>query len=435
MEINNVCLRTMGLPNSHSLATYESLGGYQVWRDIVKNKPDPMEIISEMKASGLRGRGGAGFLTGLKWSFMPQKEKQKKYLICNSDEGEPGTCKDTLILLHNPHQLIEGMAITAYVLGIEDSYNYLRGEYMLQYDRCEQALQEAEAAGLIGENILSSGINFKMFNILGAGSYIVGEETAMIESLEGKRAMPRFKPPFPANFGLYGMPTTVNNTETLASVPLILERGAEWFKSIGTEKSGGTKIFCISGHVKKPGTFEVPLGTPFKKLLDLCGGMRENRSCKAVIPGGSSMKIIPGEQMLKVNMDYESIADLGSGLGSGGVIVMDETTCMVAALANILHFYEDESCGQCTPCREGTGWVTKIVTDILHGKGTPGDLEKLVSIASNVEGRTICAFGEAFSWPILSFIEHFKHEFDYFISHGHSMVTGSKSINNNGLLL
>ena len=432
MEINNVCLRTMSLPNSHSLATYESVGGYQVWRDILQNKPDPEEIIAEMKSSGLRGRGGAGFLTGLKWSFMPQNKKLTKYLICNSDEGEPGTCKDTLILCHNPHQLIEGMAITAYVLGIEDSYNYMRGEYMLQYERCEQALKEAIEVGLIGENIMSSGINFRLHNILGAGSYIVGEETAMIESLEGKRAMPRFKPPFPANFGLYGMPTTVNNTETLASVPLILERGADWFKSLGTEKSGGTKIFCVSGHVKKPGSFEVPLGIPFKDLLDLCGGIRENRSCKAVIPGGSSMKIVPGELMMKVNMDYESIAEIGSGLGSGGVIVMDDTTCMVAALANILHFYEDESCGQCTPCREGTGWVTRIVTNILQGKGNPGDVDKLVSIATNVEGRTICAFGEAFAWPILSFVEHFRHEFDYFISHGHSMVNGAKSLKGNG---
>jgi len=428
MEINSICLRTMDLKDRASLATYEAIGGYKVWRDILATKPSVESLIDKIKASGLRGRGGAGFPTGLKWTFMPKDHKGKKYLICNSDEGEPGTCKDTLILSHNPHQLIEGMAIAAYAMGIEDSYNYMRGEFLHQYESCEKALEEAKAAGLIGEDMLGSGINFRLYNVLGAGSYIVGEETAMIESLEGKRAMPRYKPPFPANYGLYGMPTTVNNTETLASIPVILDKGPEWFAGLGTEKSGGTKIFCVSGHVEKPGVFELPLGTPFKDLLELCGGIKEGRSCKAVIPGGSSMKIVPGEKMLELNMDYETFSGIGSGLGSGGVIVMDDTTCMVEALANVLHFYKDESCGQCVPCREGVGWVTKITNNILEGNGTLGDVDKLSELAENVEGRTICAFGEAFAWPILSFLEHFRHEFDYFVAHGRSMISGSKSM-------
>jgi NADH-quinone oxidoreductase subunit F len=425
MEINNVCLRTMDKDNPASLATYQALGGYKVWESIVKNRPNPEDIIEQVKQSGLRGRGGAGFLTGVKWSFMPKDRDMLKYLICNSDEGEPGTCKDTLILCYNPHQLLEGMAIAAYTLGLEDCYNYMRGEFLQQYEACEAALIEAKAAGLLGRNVFGSDIHVNIFNVLGAGSYIVGEETAMIESLEGKRAMPRYKPPFPAHYGLYGKPTTVNNTETLASIPVILEKGPEWFASMGTEKSGGTKIFCISGHVSRPGVYEVPLGTPFTTLLEYCGGMREGRACKAVIPGGSSMKIVPGETMLNLNMDYETFSALGSGLGSGGVIVMDEKTCMVEALANILHFYQDESCGQCTPCREGTGWVAELTHNILHGRGKAGDVEKLHQLATNVEGRTICAFGEAFAWPILSFLEHFRHEFDYFVAHGHSMITGS----------
>tara|TARA_B110000459_G_C16610939_1_gene496085 strand:+ start:1061 stop:2368 length:1308 start_codon:yes stop_codon:yes gene_type:complete len=427
MKINQVCLRTLELDHSSSLATYESVGGYTVWRNILKTKPDRDKIIADIKASGLRGRGGAGFSTGLKWSFMNKDPKVTKYLVCNSDEGEPGTCKDKLIMMHNPHQLLEGMAIACYAMGIETAYHYLRGEYLNSFASCEKALQEAMDAGLLGENILSSGLNVVIHNILGAGSYIVGEETAMLESLEGKRAMPRFKPPFPANYGLYGAPTAINNTETLASVPYILQYGAENFQKLGTEKSGGTKIFCVSGHVERPGSFEIPLGTPFKTLLEMCGGIRGGQKCKAVIPGGSSMKIIPGEQMLTLTMDYEAVSAAGSGLGSGGVIVMDDTTCMVEALGNILHFYANESCGQCSPCREGSSWVAKIVHDMLHGAGKPSDVEKLVYLAKNVEGRTICAFGEAFAWPILSFVQHFQAEFDYFVAHGRSMITGNTS--------
>ena len=428
MEINSVCLRTLEFADPCALATYEKIGGYTALREILTKKTDPADIIEQIKISGLRGRGGAGFATGLKWSFMTKPSKDTKYLVCNSDEGEPGTCKDTLILTKNPHQLIEGMAIAAYVMGVEVAYNYLRGEFIEHYNCCEQAISEAKEAGLLGMNILGSDFNFDIFNILGAGSYIVGEETAMLESLEGKRAMPRFKPPFPAIHGLYGCPTTVNNTETLASIPVILTKGGKWFADLGTEKSGGTKIFCVSGHVENPGVYEIPLGTPFVDLLKLCGGMRTGQTCKAVIPGGSSMKIIPGDTMLSSNMDYESMTALGSGLGSGGVIVMDDTTCMVAALANILHFYAEESCGQCSPCREGSGWVATIVHDILHGHGKDGDVAKLIDLASNVEGRTICAFGEAFAWPILSFIANFKDEFDYFIKNGRSMVTGDSKV-------
>ena len=427
MEINQVCLRTLELDKPSSLAAYESIGGYSVWRNILKTKPDRGKIIEEVKASGLRGRGGAGFPTGLKWSFMNKDPKVTKYLVCNSDEGEPGTCKDKLIMMHNPHQLLEGIAIACYAMGIGVAYHYLRGEFLNSFASCEEALKEAMAAGLLGEDIQSSGISVVIHNILGAGAYIVGEETAMLESLEGKRAMPRFKPPFPANYGLYGAPTTINNTETLASVPYILQHGAEHFRKMGTEKSGGTKIFCVSGHVEKPGAFEIGLGTPFKTLLEMCGGIRGGQKCKAVIPGGSSMKVVPGDEMLTLNMDYEDVAAAGSGLGSGGVIVMDDTTCMVEALGNILHFYANESCGQCSPCREGSSWVYKIVHDILHGSGKVSDVEKLVSLAKNVEGRTICAFGEAFAWPILSFVQHFQEEFDYFVAHGRSMVTGNTS--------
>lgn len=420
--INQVCYRTLDKPQPWSLKTYESVGGYKVWRSILQERPTPESIVKKIQGSFLRGRGGAGFSTGLKMSFIRSDAPHPRYLVCNSDEGEPGTCKDTLILANNPHQLIEGMLIACYAQGMSCGYNYLRGEFMQQFARCEKALAEAYKAGLLGDNIQKTGLTIHLHNVLGAGSYIVGEETAMLESLEGKRAMPRVKPPFPANFGLYGKPTTINNTETLASLPVILEKGADWFNALGCEGSGGTKIFCVSGHVAKPGVYELPLGTPFKDLLALCGGMREGRRLKAVIPGGSSMKVVPGETMMTLNMDYGSLQAAGSGLGSGGVIVMDDTTCMVDALACISRFYKQESCGQCTPCREGSGWVMRIVERILHGQGRSEDVTELTRIARNVEGRTICAFGEAFAWPVLSFIDHFEEEFAYFIEHKRSMV-------------
>lgn len=415
VKLNQVCFRTLHLDTPWSLEAYLSVGGYQVWRRILQEKISPEIIIEEVKKSALRGRGGAGFPTGLKWSFMPRNLPGQKYVVCNSDEGEPGTCKDRDILRYNPHQLIEGMAIAGYAMGSTVGYNYLRGEFIEPFDRCESALKEAYDAGLLGNNILGSGVEFHLYNHLGAGAYICGEETALLNSLEGKKGWPRFKPPFPANFGLYGRPTTINNTETFASIPVILEKGADWFLNLGKPNNGGTKIFSVSGHVNKPGNYEVPLGLPFKDLLALAGGMREGRKLKAVIPGGTSMNVLPGDVMMELTMDYDSLQKAGSGLGSGAVIIMDETTCMVDALLRISEFYYEESCGQCTPCREGTGWMARIIHRIKEGHGLPGDIEKLKSVADNIEGRTICALGEAAAWPVQSFIKHFYSEFAAFI--------------------
>lgn len=424
MKENLVCYRTFSEKSPSSFATYKKIKGYTNWEKVLKGKIKPSEVIDAIKNAGLMGRGGAGFPTGLKMSFVNRDKAGQKYLVCNSDESEPGTSKDRFIMQKNPHQLIEGMAIAAYTMGATVAYNYMRGEFMEEFESCEKALKEAKEAGLIGKNILGTGIDFDLINIIGAGAYIVGEETAMLESIEGKRAMPRFKPPFPANYGLYGKPTTVNNTESLASIPVILEKGPEWFKSLGTEKSGGTKIFSVSGHVAKPGVFEIPMGTPFKDLLALAGGMLDNRKCKAVIPGGSSMKIVPGDKMLKAEMSYEGMQAVGSAIGSGGVIVMDDRTCMVEALACVIKFYEDESCGQCTPCREGTNWLHQNLRDIIAGKGKVKDVDLLVEIAGKIEGRTICAFGEAVAWPVQSFIEHFRDEFEFYCKHGYSKVKG-----------
>lgn len=422
VEQNQVCYRTFHLEKPWTLAAYESIGGYRVWQRILREQTSPQSIIEDLKTSALRGRGGAGFPTGLKWSFMNRNAQVQKYVVCNSDEGEPGTCKDREILLRNPHQLIEGMAIAGYVMGATVGYNYIRGEYWEPFQKTDAAVKEAYAAGLLGKNILGSGFDFDLYNHLGAGAYICGEETALLNSLEGKIGQPRFKPPFPANYGLYGKPTTINNTETFASVPVIMEKGAEWFLQMGKPNNGGTKCFSVTGHVNRPGNFEIPLGTPFKHLLELAGGVRNGRAIKAVIPGGTSMPVLPGEVMLTLDMDFDSIQKAGSGLGSGAVIVMDETTCMVDALYRIAEFYMDESCGQCTPCREGTGWLVRLLHRIKSGHGEPGDIEKLVNVADKIEGRTICAFGEAAAWPIQSFVKHFYHEFDYFIKHKRSSV-------------
>lgn len=416
MLINQVCFRTLGKADPASLATYEALGGYSVWRRILKEKPAADDLIEEIKKSGLRGRGGAGFPTGLKWSFMPRHREGQKYVVCNSDEGEPGTFKDRDIMRYNPHQLIEGMAIAGYILNATVGYNYIRGEYIEPYEACEKALAEARAAGLLGKNILGSGVDFELHSMIGAGAYICGEETALLESLEGKKGQPRFKPPFPANFGLYGRPTIINNTESYASVPVILEKGAQWFASMGTEKSGGTKIFSVSGHVKRPGNYEVPLGTPFKTLLEMAGGMLNDRPLKAVIPGGSSVPVLPAHIIMDVNMDYESLSKAGSMLGAGSVIVMDDTTDMVKVLARISEFYFEESCGQCTPCREGTGWLSRMLHRVLHGEGTSEDLDKLQAVSNKMMGRTICALADAAAMPVLSFIKHFRSEFDALVS-------------------
>ncbi|MEJ2325555.1 MAG: NADH-quinone oxidoreductase subunit NuoF [Chromatiaceae bacterium] len=419
---NTVCFRTLHLDRPWSLASYRRIGGYVQWERILKEKTDPAEIIDELRRSALRGRGGAGFPTGLKWSFMPRSAPGQKYIVCNSDEGEPGTCKDRDILRYNPHQLIEGMAIAGYSIAASVGYNYIRGEFFEPADRFEAALREAYEAGLLGKDIQGSGVDFDLYTHCGAGAYICGEETALLESIEGKKGQPRYKPPFPAQAGLFGRPTTINNTESLASVPVILEKGGEWFLEQGRPNNGGPKVFSVTGHVNKPDNFEIPLGTPFKTLLEMAGGVREGKHLKAVIPGGSSVPVVPGEVMLKTDMDYDSIARAGSMLGSGAVIVIAEGTCMVRVLYNLAHFYAHESCGQCTPCREGTGWLARVLHRILHGDGRREDLQLLDSVAGRIGGRTICALGDAAAMPVQSFIKHYRHEFEYLVEHGTSMV-------------
>ncbi|WP_054622536.1 NADH-quinone oxidoreductase subunit NuoF [Oryzomicrobium terrae] len=399
------------------LADYVARGGYSALKKILAEKAPQDQVINEVKKSVLRGRGGAGFPTGLKWSFMPRSFPGDKYVVCNSDEGEPGTFKDRDILRLDPHSVIEGMAIAAYAMGATRGYNYIHGEVWEVYKRFEEALAEARAAGLIGQNIQGSGFNFELFAHHGYGAYICGEETALLESIEGKKGQPRFKPPFPASFGLYGKPTTINNTETFASIPFIMRMGGEQFLGLGKENNGGTKLFSVSGHVQRPGNYEIPLGTSFAELLEMCGGMREGRKLKAVIPGGSSSPVLPASIMMDCTMDYDSISKAGSMLGSGAVIVMDETTCMVKALERLSYFYYEESCGQCTPCREGTGWLYKVVHRIENGQGRIEDLDLLNSVTANIMGRTICALGDAASMPVQSFIKHFRDEFLHHIEH------------------
>lgn len=422
-SLNQVCYATLQFDEPWSYESYLKLGGYQAWKRVLDGELTPEQIIEELKASNLRGRGGAGFPVGIKWSFMPRSAPVQKYIVCNSDESEPGTCKDRDLLRFNPHALIEGMAIGGFVMGATIGYNYLRGEFGDEvFRRCEQALAEAYEKGWLGKNIAGSGVDFDLYNVLGAGAYICGEETALLESLEGKKGMPRFKPPFPAQVGVYGKPTTVNNTESLASVPSVLTRGSEWFANLGVENAGGTKIFSVSGHVEKPGNFEIPMGTPFSDLLELAGGIRKGRQLKAVIPGGSSVPVVPGETMLETNMDYDAITKAGSMLGSGAVIVMDDHTDMVLALRRISRFYMSESCGQCTPCREGTGWLYRMITRIVNGQASFDDLERLEHVARRIEGRTICALGDAAAMPVRSFLKHFRPEFEYYIEHGRSML-------------
>ena len=416
--------------NNWRLADYEARGGYQALRKILEQTSSategevatagmtPDQVIAEVKSSGLRGRGGAGFPTGLKWSFMPRQFPGQKYLVCNSDEGEPGTCKDRDIMQYNPHSVIEGMAIAAYAMGISVGYNYIHGEIFSTYLRFEEALEEARAAGLLGDKILGSGFSFQLHAAHGFGAYICGEETALLESLEGKKGQPRFKPPFPASFGLYGKPTTINNTETFAAVPWIIRNGGQAYLECGKPNNGGTKIYSVSGDVELPGNYEVPMGTSFAKLLELAGGIRgadQGRTLKAVIPGGSSSPVLPASVMMDCTMDYDSIAKAGSMLGSGAVIVMDDTRCMVESLKRLSYFYMHESCGQCTPCREGTGWLWRVVDRIHSGLGRPADMDLLNSVADNIQGRTICALGDAAAMPVRAMIKHFRHEFEAMI--------------------
>ena len=398
------------------LDDYVKRGGYEALRKVLAEKIPPATVIAEVKKSALRGRGGAGFPTGLKWSFMPQQYAGDKYVVCNSDEGEPGTFKDRDILRYNPHAVIEGMAIACYATGSTVAYHYLRGEFHHEpFEHLEEATAEAYKHGWLGKDILGSGVDIDLYNALGAGAYICGEETALMESLEGKKGQPRYKPPFPANFGLYGKPTTINNTETYASVPAIVRNGAEWFMNLGKPNNGGCKIFSVSGHVARPGNHEIRLGTPFAELLELCGGIRDGNRIKAVIPGGSSMPVLPGETMMGLTMDYDALQKAGSGLGSGAVVVMDHTTCMVRACRRISRFYWKESCGQCTPCREGTGWMHRMLDRICNFEATLDDLQMLRAAAGQIEGHTICAFGEAAAWPVQGFLRHFWHEFEYAI--------------------
>jgi len=409
-----------------SLKDYEARGGYQALRKILgKDGGEGLtqdQVIATVKESALRGRGGAGFPTGLKWSFMPRQFPGQKYLVCNSDEGEPGTCKDRDILQFNPHIVIEGMAIAAFAMGISVGYNYIHGEIFSAYERFEEALEEARAAGYLGNAIMGSGFNFQLHAAHGFGAYICGEETALLESLEGKKGQPRFKPPFPASFGLYGKPTTINNTETFAAVPWIIRNGGQAYLECGKPNNGGTKIYSVSGDVERPGNYEIPMGTPFSKLLELAGGVRGGKALKAVIPGGSSSPVLPASIMMECTMDYDSIAKAGSMLGSGAVIVMDETRCMVKALQRLSYFYMHESCGQCTPCREGTGWLSRMVDRIVDGHGRPTDMALLDNVAENIMGRTICALGDAAAMPVRAMIKHYRHEFEYLVEHKTSMV-------------
>ncbi|MEN1924946.1 NADH-quinone oxidoreductase subunit NuoF [Luteimonas sp. MJ293] len=419
---------TLHFDKPWSYENYLKTGGYSALRKVLEEKIPPADVIEMVKQSGLRGRGGAGFPTGLKWSFMPKDSGMQKYILCNSDESEPGTCKDRDILRYNPHSVIEGMAIACYATGSSVGYNYMRGEFHHEpFDHIEEALSEAYANGWLGKDILGSGVDIDIINALGAGAYICGEETALMESLEGKKGLPRFKPPFPANFGLYGKPTTINNTETFASVPAILRNGPEWFLNLGKPNNGGSKIFSVSGHVQKPGNYEIRMGTPFSELLEIAGGLAPGRKLKGVIPGGSSMPVLPGETMMELTMDYDSIQKAGSGLGSGAVIVMDDTTCMVRACQRIARFYMMESCGQCTPCREGTGWMHRMITRVVDGLATVDDLHVLRAAAGQIEGHTICAFGEAAAWPVQGFLRHFWDEFEYRIVNGRFLVDDERS--------
>jgi len=423
--VNEVCLRTLDLDRPWLLEQYRSRGGYEVLTRILKEQTPPEEIIEEIKRSGLRGRGGAGFPTGLKWSFIARNTPGQKYIVCNSDEGEPGTFKDRDILRYNPHQLIEGMIIAGYTINATRGYNYIRGEFWEPYERFEAALEEARQAGFLGKDILGSGFEYELYSHLGAGAYICGEETALLESIEGKKGQPRFKPPFPAQYGLYGRPTIINNTESLASIPMILEQGGQWFADIGVKNSGGPKLFCISGNLNNPGVFEIPMGTPFSELLEMAGGMKDGRKLKGVIPGGSSAPIIPGDQMMDLTMDYDAIAAAGSMLGSGAVIVLDDSNCMVKVLERMSYFYFEESCGQCTPCREGTGWLYRVVKRIEEGKGRQEDLDLLDDVADKISGKTICALGDAAAAPVAGMLRHFRDEFQYHIDHKRCLVAAN----------
>jgi len=412
-KLEPLLLKNMLQPGySGSRADYERAGGYQALKKTL-GKIRPAEVIEMVKKSGLRGRGGAGFPTGVKWSFIPKDHPGPRYLVCNADESEPGTFKDRQLMERDPHQMIEGMIIAAYAIGAHTSYIYIRGEFVLGARILERALMEAYQAGYLGANILGTGFALDVYVHRGAGAYICGEETALLESLEGKRGLPRIKPPFPATHGLFQKPTVVNNVETLSNVPHIVNRGGDWFASLGNPpKSTGTRVFCMSGHLKRPGNYEVPMGVTFREIIyDIAGGMRGDKPLKAFIPGGASAAFLTQEH-LDVKMDFESVAQAGSMLGSGGITVMEEGTCMVWAAENLLHFFNHESCGKCTPCREGSSWLLQILRRIDHGKGKREDLDTLLRLCGNIAGRTVCAFGDAEIAPITSTLQYFREEYE-----------------------
>jgi len=422
--MEKLLLRNIGIADSHTLATYQSRGGYQSWRKVVESMK-PAQLIDEVKASGLRGRGGAGFPTGMKWSFVPKDNPKPKYLVCNADESEPGTFKDRLLIEQDPHALIEGTLIAAYAIQSHTAFIYIRGEFAFGANRLDRAVDEAYGAGFVGKNIFGSAYDLELIVHRGAGAYICGEETALLSSLEGSRGWPKVKPPFPATHGLFGCPTVVNNVETLAVLPWIIERSPAAYAAIGTEKSKGTKLFSVSGHIARPGVYELEMGYPFKKFLEEdCGGVPGGKKLKGVIPGGGSMPVLRPEEIEKVNLDYESVQAAGSLLGSGGVIVMDETTCMVQAAWNIARFYAHESCGQCSPCREGCHWMEKIFHDIEHGKGEKADLDLILNISGNIMGNTICPFGDAAAMPAAAFIKKYRDEFEAHITEKRCTVAG-----------
>ena len=414
--MEKLLLRNIDIPDSHTLAVYRSRGGYRSWEEVVKNIR-PEQLIEEIKASGLRGRGGAGFPTGMKWSFVPKDSPKPKYMVCNADESEPGTFKDRLLIEKDPHAVIEGTLVAAYAIQSHTAFIYIRGELAFGAGVLEQAVDEARQSGYIGKNTMGSGYDLDVIVHRGAGAYICGEETALLSSLEGARGWPKVKPPFPATHGLFGCPTVVNNVETLAVLPWIIEHGAAAYAAVGTEKSKGTKLFSVSGHISKPGVYELEMGYPFMKFLEEdCGGVPNGRKLKGVIPGGGSMPVLRPDELEKVNLDYESVQAAGSFLGSGGVIVMDDATCMVRAAWNLARFFAHESCGQCSPCREGCHWMEKVFHRIEQGEGRKPDLELILNVSNNIMGNTICPFGDAAAMPAAAFIKKYREEFEEHIA-------------------
>jgi NADH-quinone oxidoreductase subunit F len=412
--MEKILTQHIGTPDLWKLETYRAHGGYDVLEKVLKER-QPDELIALIRDAGLRGRGGAGFPTGVKWGFLP-KDERPRYLICNADESEPGTFKDRLLLEEDPHQVLEGLIISCYAVRVRLAFIYIRGEFFLGAKRVQAAIDEAYAAGYLGHNILGTDMHLDVLLHRGAGAYICGEETGLIESLEGKRAYPRIKPPFPANIGVFGMPTVVNNVETLANIPHIIDRGVEWYNSIGPERNRGTRMFCVSGNVQKPGVYELPLGLPLRDIIfEHAGGLHPGRTLKAVIPGGGSARILTAAEAMQVNSDFDALQRAGSMGGSGGIMVLDDTVCIVQSTYIITEFFHDESCGQCSPCREGTGWMEKILHRIEHGEGLPGDVDLLLHMGTNIFGRTICPLGDAAVWPVESAINKFRAEFDYHI--------------------